>query len=175
MKILLDLQAVVFKAEFAGFYKLREKEKFCYHRGCGFNPENKRCNSGQWIGMGEFVINPDHLNAGCDLDWCVIKYGPKTFVRVDCKRSSYEKYSEAELSNPDVKPQAAAIKIHIVLGTYIRTMVGLYDLFDDKWLLDTWWKVAGGNTNLLIPNKAYFPPMNVHGINEVIDALKAAI
>ena len=131
----------------------------------------------------------EHFNAHCTYSLCKVQNpgkAPKVpeLKKIKCKRVLYRRYTDKELSVPDTKPDAVAIRVH--LSTNCRhgrhpNMVMLYDLLEDKWALNSWWTCSGGNPNTLGPRdrdnggRCAPAPSEVAHIDEVVQKLKESL
>lgn len=193
MKELLAYKAVIMAAESLGFYKLESKKpKKCIHAGCGYKRLHSYdcwplyyAQSKSYTGYSNYTQElPKHTKAGCTLYWCVIRAGgpkPSAPTKPQCRQQRFIKYSEQEISVPGVIPEAAAIMMKIAVdGDYLNkihgSLVALYDLHNDVWRLDSWWRTAG--KNLLIPENQLdkLPtPSQISHVSEVVDSLKKSL
>ncbi len=116
----------------------------------------------------------DHVVCGSDRNY---KRGAKP---LRCRRHRYRRYTAKELLSPDTRPEAAAVRIDVAeqKGHKRHEQIVLYDLLEDKWVSDEWWRLCAPYNELLTPMSdmgiKIIPPSEIHNINEVLGALKAS-
>lgn len=121
-------------------------------------------------------------HANCHTDWCTTTYGLRPHnvgEHVQCTRLHFEPYNDAELADPNVKPESVAIELKVAL-TDVREIewgVALYDLMEDKWFSDSWWTSTGYRYKNLMPHKhsGWPAPKELNLIDQVLDSLKKTI
>ena len=207
-----ETSGAVLKAETIGFYKIKglaRKSGRCRHISCGATKSRDcyyfaelaehetRLLTGKYYGNVAYdathqawaiqrlnAMKPQHAN--CTKDWCVPNTGKQRPVdlgqMVACSRNHLQPYTEAEMADPNVRPESIALDMIISLkGAYQGTQdraIGLYDLIDDKWFNDQWWTRVGYKNENLMPhgNNSYWPaPKELVNITQVIDAVKAGL
>lgn len=160
---ILDYKYVVLGASAAGFYfNSGTKRSKCRHESCGWKSKmkcfvHKKCNNTKIYG------------------WC--EHDTEISKSVKCSRIYFTRYKDAELVDPKTKVELIALAIDVAtLVDYSMCKVAIYDLLNDKWASDSWWVVTRkGNLSPAWGRVPSMAPKDIHGIEEVIEKVKAKL
>lgn len=188
---LIDRTNMVMRASTVGFYYNSGKRcNTCRHSSCGWSSITRkgcyefRQDPAYYWTASDKKLNLKHKKM-CTEDWCNIEHGKRpegelVEVSVPCKKTYFKAYTPKQLSDPSVKVELAAIRLIVAeRGRCPRyNMVAVYDLMNDKWHNDKWWKTTKKGSLAPVDRTWEVPaytPKDVYGIEEVIAKVKASL
>lgn len=191
-KLLIDRNVIVMRASTVGFfYDFGKRCKTCRHRSCGWESITyKYCRwvdasyDQNWWNASDKKLYAKHKK-NCTKDWCTIEHGKRPEGELienstPCKKTYFKAYTAQQLADPTTKVEIAAIKLTVAEHDRCPRydIVAVYDLMNDRWYNDKWWKTT--ETGSLAPvdkkwNTPDYAPKDIYGIEEVISKVKAGI
>ena len=131
--------------------------------------------------VGFFRAEPPKNGAKCQHNMCIPIRGTRA-AKWECHRTRYRRYTRAQLAAPDTRPDAAAIRIllqSLENWGHGHDEVVLYDLLQDRWVTDSWYRLCAPQNELLTPMAdmgiEIIPPDQIANINDVLSAMKDTI
>lgn len=191
--VLVNHERMVAYAVTVGFfYNYGKRQKVCQHRSCGWRrPESRSCFHMRYLEPGADVYYRKlyaqeikrHQKRGCLLDWCVLDNGARpegwpTPKPNPCKKTYFRAYTEKEIADPNTKVELVAIQLTVAELSRIprNNIVCVYDLMNDRWYTDTWWKLTPKGD--LSPYNDWgldYAPSEIAGMEDVLTKVKAGI
>lgn len=194
-KLLIDRNNMVMKAHTVGFfYDFGKRCKTCRHGSCGWESiRYKYCrwitsalsNNGNWWDSSEKKEYLKHKKKACETYWCIVDHGKRPEGElieksIPCKKTYFKAYTTKQLSDPSTKVELAAVKMTVAEHDRCPRygIVAVYDLMNDRWYNDKWWKTTEAGSLAPVDKKWDSPeyaPKDIYGIDEVIAKVKAGI
>lgn len=182
---LFEHEIIATEAYMCGFFKISSSPKECKHINCGY-VEKSNCYGHK--------VDTEQIRYCSHRDWCekgwLSNYGfirnkprPKNCGKlVKCSRTAWTALSNAELSDPNTKPDAVCIRVVVAYPNSVsNTKINwgfylLYNLIGESLVNDSWWQPIGKK---LIPHtgngKIWPPPSKLANLNEIVSSMKKVL